>query len=221
MNIRDSIKSLATLLEEKRPETFSSTWIYKNDQSLYNFLRLNFRTENNNVDWDGITGLLSREFQKKWVRYRGKYAKPYSRQSEVDAVLARYKSRLYILLSPANEGEKRMQHRIFIRLVRLGQKGNTRAQDELIKWVTFITDDWIDRYPQMYRWKGYTDEIPQKIKDCIRRYRYTGSFLGYLFKTLEYSAFAKPPLYSLDDYVLGGAKTRHEYVAAEQESVYA
>jgi len=58
-------------------------------------------------------------------------------------------------------------------------------------------------------------DIERKIKGCIRCYRYTGSFLGYLFRTLEYSARGKPPLVSLDDKILDGAKTRIEYVTTE------
>jgi len=123
---------------------------------------------------------------------------------------------LYTFFVPADERDKKIQHRMIISLVRIGQKGNACAQEELIKWLTFITDDWIDRYPQMYRWKGYTDEVPDKIRGCIRLYRYTGSFLGYLFKTLEYSALGKPPLVSVDDRVLDGKKSRIEYLKVEE-----
>ena len=69
----------------------------------------------------------------------------------------------------------------------------------------------------MYRWKGYEDEVSDKVRVCIRCYRYTGSFLGYLFKTLEYSARGKPPMVSLDDKILDGAKTRIEYARLAEE----
>jgi hypothetical protein len=73
----------------------------------------------------------------------------------------------------------------------------------------------------MYRWKGYADEVEDKIKGCAKRYRYTGSFLGYLFKTLEYSARGKPPLVSFDDKIFDGKKTRGEYMLQEtSESAY-
>jgi hypothetical protein len=96
--------------------------------------------------------------------------------------------------------------------VRVAQRGNILAQKEAVKWVTYIVDDWIEKYWQICRWKGYTDEIEEKIEGCVRRYRYTGSFIGYLFKTLEYSARGKPPQYSLDDSVLDGAKTRIDFI---------
>ena len=109
-----------------------------------------------------------------------------------------------------------MQSRMLISLVRLSQKGNICAEQEVVKWITYITDEWIDRYPQMYRWRGYADEVDGHIKGCVRRYRYTGSFLGYLFKTLEYSVRGKPPLVSLNDNIFGD-KTREEYAKVEED----
>ena len=129
--------------------------------------------------------------------------------------MEKYKEKLYVLFAPLDEEDKKIQDELIIKLVRIGQKGNTYAQDTLIEWITFITDGWIDTYPRMYRWNGYTEEIPERIKGCIRGYRYTGSFLGYLFRTLEYSARGKPILVSLDDKILDGSMTRIEKVEAE------
>jgi hypothetical protein len=213
-NSESAIQYLNNTLTEKQPKTFSSSWIFFNALSVYQYIQKNVRTEDNTIDWDTITRSIDRSFSKRWIRYRYKQVRPYRRQGEVDLILERYKEKLYVFLSPADDYDKRTQDRMVIRLVRLGQRGNVCAQEELVKWVTFITDDWIDRYPQMYRWKGYEDEVPDKIRACIRCYRYTGSFLGYLFKTLEYSARGKPPLVSLDDKILDGNKTRIEYVRA-------
>jgi hypothetical protein len=214
-----AIKTLNKALKEKEPKVFSSSWICKNSQPAYNYFRLNCKTENGDIDWDLVTQGLHRSFQKRWMRYKRKNIKSYERQSEVDVILEKYKDKLYTFLAPADDRDKKLQHRMIISLVRIGQKGNVCAQEELIKWVTFITNDWIDRYPQMYRWKGYTDEVPDKIRGCIRLYRYTGSFLGYLFKTLEYSALGKPPLVSVDDRVLDGKKARIEYLRVEQDEM--
>ncbi len=211
------VKNLNQILEEKQPLNFSPSWIFTNAQPLYHHIRLNFRTENDDIDWDIVTQGLRRSFQKRWVRYKRKNIKLYERQSEVDVILDKYKDKLYTFLAPADEHDKKIQHRMIISLVRVGQKGNICAQQELIKWVTFITDDWIDRYPRMYRWKGYEDEIGDKIKNCIRLYRYTGSFLGYLFKTLEYSALGKPPLHSLNDKMFNGEKTLEEFAVIEED----
>jgi hypothetical protein len=211
-----AIKYLNKVLEEKQPETLTSSWIFENVKPVYTYVRLNIRTENSLIDWDVVTKSIDRSFSKRWIRYRYKQARPYNRQSEVDAVLARYKEKLYTFIAPADASDKQIQDRMLIRLVRLGQRGNVCAQEELIKWITYITNDWIDQYPHMCRWRGYEDEIPDKIRACIRCYRYTGSFLGYLFKTLEYSARGKPPMCSLDDKILDGTKTRIEYARIEE-----
>lgn len=216
MDFCTAIALLNQALDEKQPPALTSSWIFIHAKPVYQYARQNLRNENNSIDWDSLTCHVSREYQKRWIRYRYKQARPYRRQTEVDLILERYKEKLYVFLSPADDRDKHIQDRMVIRLVRLGQRGNVCAQEELVKWVTFITDDWIDRYPQMYRWKGYEDEVPDKIRCCIRCYRYTGSFLGYLFKTLEYSARGKPPLVSLDDKILDGAKTRIEYARAEE-----
>lgn len=215
----DLVKAVIILnekLDACQPSSFSSSWIYFNAPVVYRFVRNNYRTENNQIDWDIITKSLNRAYVKRWTRYRYKQARLYEKPSEVDAILERYRDKLYTFFAPASESDKQIQDRMIIRLVRIGQCGNVCAQEELVKWVTFVTDDWIDRYPQMYRWKGYEDEVPDKIRSCIRCYRYTGSFLGYLFKTLEYSARGKPPLVSLDDKILDGNKTRIEYVRAAE-----
>ena len=56
------------------------------------------------------------------------------------------------------------------------QKGNLLAKVEAVRLVRYTTDDQIDKYYCLSRWKGYNDEILEQIEGCIRRYRYTGSF---------------------------------------------
>lgn len=204
-------------METKNPETFTSSWIFYQSQLLYLFFSKNFRTENGNIDWDSITEKLHKRHQKKWLRHRSKKIRSYEKQEEVDKILFRYRDKLYTFIVQANKRDKKIQHKMLISLVRVGQKGNVCAQQELIKWVTYITDDWIDRYPKLYRWKGYEDEVIDKIKTCIRLYRYTGTFLGYLYKTLEYSALGKPPLCSLNDKMFDGEKTLEEFAILQED----
>jgi hypothetical protein len=210
------IKILNDTLSEKNPSKISSSWILQNAPRVYRYINKNIRTENDDIDWDKVTSSLDRLFCKRWVRYRQKSIRVYENQSEVDIILSKYKDRLYTFIAYATEDDKKMQSRMLISLVRLSQKGNVCAEEEVVKWITYITDDWIDRYPQMYRWRGYTDEVDGHIKGCVRRYRYTGSFLGYLFKTLEYSVRGKPPLVSLNDNIFGD-KTREEYAKVEED----
>lgn len=216
MTLNNYIKILNDVLHEKNPSEFSSSWILQNTPRVYRYINKNIRTENNDIDWDHVTSLLDRSFCKRWRRYRQKSIQVYENQSEVDIILLKYKDRLYTFIAYANEDDKKMQSRMIISLVRLSQKGNLCAEQEAVKWITYITDDWIDRYPQMYRWRGYADEVDGHIRGCLRRYRYTGSFLGYLFKTLEYSVRGKPPLVSMNDNIFGD-KTREEYAKVEED----
>ncbi len=216
MDFERAIKILNDTLSEKNPSKISSSWILQNAPRVYRYINKNIRTENDDIDWDKVTSSLDRSFCKRWLRYHQKSIKIYEKQSEVDIILSKYKDRLYTFIAYANEDDRKMQSRMLISLVRLSQKGNVCAEQEVVKWITYITDDWIDRYPQMYRWRGYADEVDGHIKGCVRRYRYTGSFLGYLFKTLEYSVRGKPPLVSLNDNIFGD-KTREEYAKVEED----
>ena len=211
MDFNQAIADLNGKLKESCPETFNSSWINSHIPKVYRYIYKNIRLETGGIDWDTVTSKLDRTYQKRWTRYRYRQVKQYEKQSEVDVILNKYKDKLYTFIVQASEEDKRIQDRMIIRLVRLSQRGNVLAQNELIKWVKYVTDDWLDKYPQLYRWKGYEDEVPDKIMRCIRCYRYTGSFLGYLFKTLEYSARGKTPIVSLDDKIFDGTKTRVEY----------
>lgn len=126
---------------------------------------------------------------------------------------------MYVFIGVLNQKDKNLRDKIIVSLVRLSQKGNTLAQNTLYYWVRFVVDDWIDKYPHVWRWRAYSDSIEDKIAGCARGYRYTGSFLGYLFKTLEYSAKALKPLYSLDDPFLDGSKTRIDYIIHDQQTI--
>ena len=96
---------------------------------------------------------------------------------------------------------------ISITLVRLAQRGNQSAQQELIKLLGFTIDDWMDRYWFLSRWRGYEAEIQMQVERCIRRYRYSGSFLRYVFRTLEYAGRGIRPLhaYSFDEPIFDGS----------------
>lgn len=216
ITFRKAIKTLNQALLEKRPKHLTSSWISTNTPEIYRYIQKNVRTENNDIDWDRVTVRLDREYQKKWLRYRRRQVKQYEDQVEVDRILNKYKDKLYVFIGAVDEKDKNLRNKIIVSLVRISQKGNILAQNATVYWVKFIVDDWIDKYPQVWRWRAYSESIEDKIAGCIRCYRYTGTFLGYLFKTLEYSSKALKPLYSLDDPFLGGAKTRVDYVIAEE-----
>ena len=73
----------------------------------------------------------------------------------------------------------------------------------------------------MSRWASYDEEIQKHLEGCIRRYRYSGSFLNYLFRTLQYAGRGLPPAYeySLDEPVAPGSpKCRIENVYQDAET---
>jgi hypothetical protein len=132
--------------------------------------------------------------------YRGK-RKPYRKKIEVELILIKYQAKLYAFISPADKNDEHMRDVICIALVRIAQKGNILAEEEIIKLVRFTIYDWIERCPTLSSWEGHESLIQNRIEACIRCYRYSGTFIGYLFKTLEYAGRGLTPInaYSLDD----------------------
>ena len=89
----------------------------------------------------------------------------------------------------------------------------------------FDIDDWIERYRFMSRWEGYDEKIQKCLERCIRRYRYTGSFLHYVFRTLQYAGRGLTPLYAFslhDPVAFGSEKCRidHVYKDVETHEIY-
>ena len=69
-----------------------------------------------------------------------------------------------------------------------------------LHWVP-SHEEWIEYDKSLFVWKGYNELITEHIEACICRFRYAGSFIGYLYRTLEYSGRGLVPLekYSLDE----------------------
>ncbi len=78
--------------------------------------------------------------------------------------------------------------------MRTAQKGNVLARDEIIKLVRFTVYEWIESRPLLSSWEGYESLIDSRVEGCIRRYRYSGTFIGYLLKTLASAGRALPPI---------------------------
>lgn len=219
IDLNKATNKLNSLLEKYNPQTFSSSWIFSKSPALYIFFAKNFRTENGDIDWDTITEKIDKRYQKRWLRYKRKKISFYEKQEEVDKILLKYKDKLYLFVVRSSPKEKEICNRMIVALVRLAQKGNIGAQKEIINWVTYVVNDWIDKYPQIHKWQGYPDEVTDNIIGCVFRYKYTGSFLGYLFKTLEYSARGKPPVCSFDDNIGDTGRTRIDFYVQENETV--
>jgi len=212
-NFSDILEELNNIINEIQPEKICSSWIVHNVPRAYRYIHKNIRTENDEIDWDRVTSSFDKKFQKRWVKYRRKVVKPYRNKREVTIILTRHKDKLYTFISSIDNNDFATRDKIIISLVRISQKGNILAQKELVRLLKFTVDDWIDRFYYLKKWKGYTDEVEDKIKGCIRCYKYTGSFLGYLYKTLEYSGRGIAPLkkFSLDDTIFDSGKPRIDY----------
>ena len=220
MNPEKAIKILNKILRKKKPKTFSSSWIFKNALPVYTFIRKNVRTENNDINWDLITSLLDKKFQKRWVRFRRRKVKLYENQEEVNRILNKHREKLYTFFTLYFEDDREMRNKIIVALVRIAQKGNSLAYEKLFEFLGFTIDIWIEKYYLLRRWKNYRNDLSVQIERCVRRYRYTGSFMGYLFMTLVYSGRGLQPIYhsSLDKPMFDGETSLVDFITEDQET---
>jgi len=220
MTFDEAIVVLNKFLTKKDPTIFNSSWILKNTPRVYGFISKNIRTENGDIDWDKVTRNLDGRFWKHW-QHPKKSPEPYRNKKEVHKVLQKYKDKIYTFVTALDLNDKIIRDTITISLVRLAQNGNLSAKKELIRLLKYPVDYWIENCWKLNRWRGYEYQIESKIDCCIRRYRYTGSFMAYLFKTLEYSSWGFRPLhaYSLNENIRGmDNKTRIDYVVQDSET---
>jgi hypothetical protein len=222
MDLESVIVELNDLLAEKNPESFNSSWILKHAPHCYRFIWKNVRTEFNSVDWDRVTYALEWKYQRRWAPGRKrKNPTSYTDSGEVDLILNKYRDKLYVFIAPADMVDRRVRDIIAVTLVRIAQAGNLTAKEELMKLVRYTIDDWLEKYYFLSRWKGYDDAIQDQLAACIRRYRYTGSFLNYVYRTLEYAGrgIRSFSAYSLDEPVAFDAdKRKAEDVVQDSET---
>lgn len=214
-----AISILNKLLRKKQPRSFSSTWILRHSPAVYRFIRVNVRTELNTIDWDVVTMALAPGLQRKWLfGCKPLKRRQYWNAAEVEIVLSKYKDKLYTFVTPLNKEDERIRGVITIALVRLAQRGNVAAQHQTMSLVRYVIDEWIEQYPTIAVWQGYDQLIQEEIEACIRRYRYSGSFIRYLFRTLEFAGYGVQPLLSLDDYWPTTEVQRMESVIQDPET---
>ncbi len=181
------------LLIKKRPDSFNSSWIKKNAPHVYRFIQKNVQADVGGIDWDRVTVALDRKYHRKWKPVYRTGRKKYRKKAEVGIILKKYESKLYVFIAPANKHDEHMRDLISIALVRIAQKGNLLANEEITKLIRFTIDEWIESRPNLSSWEGYESLIPVRIDACIRCYRYSGTFTGYLLKTLEYAGRGLKP----------------------------
>jgi len=204
MDFSAVVATLNKLLARNQPDVFNSSWIRKRAPYCYRFIQRKVRREFGGIDCDRLTYALDRKFQRRWspgktqqsfVQYEDSY--------ELDTTLNKYRDKMYVFIAPLGEQDRRIRDVIGITIVRLAQKGNLLAQRKLMDLIHYTIDDWLERYDFISRWQGYEEEMQQQVAGCIRRYRYTGSFFNYLFRTLECAGRGIPrlPAYSPDRFL--------------------
>ena len=206
MDFDKAITILNTLLRKKDPDSFSPSWIIRHAPAAYRYIYQHVRTENDDIDWDAVTRAVDRHFQRCWRGRPRRRKEPYQSQAEVDAVLKKHDGHMHIFVACRSHEDGLLRDRLTVSLVRLAQKGNLLAQQQVIMLVRCTVDAWIETCVVLDRWSNYGEEIDEKIAGCVNRYRYTGSFYGYVFKTLYYSARCLRPVYSLDREVYPGKR---------------
>ena len=117
------------MLDRKKPEKFNATWIIKYAPDVYRFIHKNIRTGLNEIDWDRVTMLIDRRFQKRWVKQRKKPKDFYRNKKEVEIALGYYKDKKYTFFTNDKE-DKNTRYAISIILARTAQKGNLSAKKE-------------------------------------------------------------------------------------------
>lgn len=201
------VSRLNGLLKYEKPKVFRSYWILNRDPVAYRFITKHIRTKVGDIDWDKVISSLDKRFQRIWIppRYKHQIVKQYRDKKEVDLVLKSYSDKLYVFVAILDDNDKKLRDVIAIPLVRIAQKGNIRAQQKLVFLLKQIAQQWIEYCPTFYRWRGHSDDLEPRIAACIRCYRFTGSFIGYLFKSLELSGrgLSTFQAYSLDSYIPG------------------
>jgi hypothetical protein len=201
MDFATVVATLNRLLAREHPAGFNSSWIRRNAPHCYRFIQENLRREYGGVDWDRLTYALDRRFQRLWKPHTIKKTRiPYEDQAEVETILKKYQGKLYVFIAPSDKEDRRIRDVIGISLVRLAQNGNLLARRELMGLINYTIDNWIEHHFVVSRWRGHEAEMQKHLDACIRRYRYTGSFLTYVFRTLEYAGRGIVPtrVYSLD-----------------------
>ena len=202
MNFEKSVRNINRSLNKQQSETFNSQWIKNRCKISYQFITENIKTEFDEPDWDLVVSKLERHNQCLWMKgIKKKKMELYKNKKELNLILKNHKNKLYTLLGQVNKEDKIVCDWISIKIVRLSQKGNLLAKDKAINLLENLVNQWIEYDKSLFSWKGYNELMIEHIEDCIRRFRYSGSFLGYLYRTLEYSGRGLIPIekFSLDE----------------------
>ena len=195
MNIEKAVRNINRSLGKKHPKTFNPQWIKNRCKVSYQFIVENIKTEFDEPDWDLVISKLERRNQRLWMKgIKKKKVELYKNKKELSLVLKNHRNKLYTFLGQADKEDKIICDWISIRIVRLSQKGNLSAKNKAVSLLENLVNQWIEYDKSLFVWKGYNELITEHIEACICRFRYAGSFIGYLYRTLEYARRGLIPL---------------------------
>jgi hypothetical protein len=123
---------------------------------------------------------------------------PYEGHAEVEAILEKYRDKLYVFLTSLDKHDRQTRDMIGIKFVRLAQNGNLLARQTLMSLIRYTIDEWIERDYLLARWRGHENEIQKQIEACIRRYRYTAHLPSIFPNTSMRGCGIQPRYCSLD-----------------------
>ena len=221
MDFDEAIQRLTRALKKGNPIRFNRYWVSLHAPKVYRFVTKNIKTALGRTDWDRVILKLDRSLQVRWFDEPIVNLLPYSDPRVVERLIMKYGGRHYVSFIYVNgeEEDNDVRNHISVTLVRLARRGNVAAEEELMNFLSLITGDWIYRDPQLWQWQRYPELLREKCKYCIYHYRYTGTFLGYLLKTLEYSALRLPrPLFLDKEKFERGSERKVEDVTQDAET---
>ncbi|MFA6514381.1 MAG: hypothetical protein WCT50_03805 [Patescibacteria group bacterium] len=213
MDLSQAVRNIDRSLIKKQPKSFHLNWVKYRCKVSYKYIVDNIKDEFNQTDWDLVISQLQRYNQGLWLKKKRRQRKTvslYEDEDELNIILNKYKEKLYTFISRESKEDKTICDWISIKLVRLSQKGNMLANDKILVLLRYLVDYWVEFDKSFSSWKGYNDLVDSHISACVRRFRYAGSFIGYLYRTLEYSGRGLTPLekFSLDDYAINNKKRK-------------
>jgi len=211
MNFEKVVRNINRSLNKKQLANFNPQWIKNRCKISYQFIIENIKTEFGETDWDLLVSGLKRCNQVLWMRgIKKESVEQYEEEKELNIVLEKHSDKLYTFLWQSSKEDKVVCDWISIRLVRIAQKGNVLAKQKIASLSRGLVDQWIESDNSIANWRGYDELMQEHIRGCIERFRYAGSFLGYLYRTLEYSGRGLTPLekYSFDEFLLDSSRRR-------------
>lgn len=188
-----ALRELNDFLRERNPIKFNSTYVEGLDAGLFIFIRRNFRDTKGNIDWYYIINTLDKNFQSRFsypIRYQSALPdKTYEDDFEIEVEIGENKEYMYTFFR-VNRGEEiQKRNEICLTLVRLAKKGNKTAETRLIDLVSFWADRWVENISAFRTFRYYQDEGRERIRRCIYNYSGDVPFIGYVYKSLEKTAF--------------------------------